>query len=213
MSQTTHTGCRRIVRRAWHGITSRRVDHWSAPVIPTPDILRRFVPMYTTSALAVMLLIAAAFWGYGRTVQKLCAPAVPTDVGTAACLGLAVYLAACGFIELTASASPALLIGIIVVGLLLAAIHAPRNWGQWRFRQPRPHLLRGWGLVLALVLVAYLAFESNAAWWHFVNNDDTEGYLVMPLRLLQTGSTGLDPFLFRRVEAGLGGNNYLYALP
>ena len=66
---------------------------------------------------------------------------------------------------------------------------------------------------MPLLFLVYLAFLCNAAWWHFVNNDDAEGYLVMPLRLLQTGSTGLDPFLFRRVEAGLGGNNYLYALP
>ena len=71
-----------------------------------------------------MLLIAVAFWGYGRTVQRLCAPATPSDAGTAACVGLAVYLAACGFIELTASGSSARFIGIIAVGLLLAAIQS-----------------------------------------------------------------------------------------
>ena len=168
--------------------------------------------MYTTSVLAVMVLIAVAFWGYGRTVQGICAPATPNDAGTAACAGLAVYLAACGFIELTASASPALCIGIIALGLLLAVIGAVRRGLPVRVRPSWPHP-NGWGLILPLLFLVYFAFLCNAAWWHFVNNDDAEGYLVMPLRLLQTGSTGLDPFLFRRVEAGLGGNNYLYALP
>ncbi|MGA3398176.1 MAG: hypothetical protein ABSC95_03065 [Acetobacteraceae bacterium] len=60
--------------------------------------------MYTTGALAVMLLIAVAFLGYGRTVQRLCAPTTPSDAGTAACVGLGVYLAAGGCIERTASA-------------------------------------------------------------------------------------------------------------
>ena len=186
--------------------------------------------MYTTSVLAVMLLIAVAFWGYGRSVQHLCAPATPRDAGTAACVGLAVYLAACGFIELTASASPALFIGIVAAGLLLAAMQITLDSGiVARSKRPPPSLEglsreadQGWGegenhsasrLILLLLLVWYLALLSNAAWWHFSNSDDAEGYLVMPLRILQTGSSGLDPFLFRRVEAGLGGNNYLYALP
>lgn len=168
--------------------------------------------MYTTSALAAMLLIAVAFWGYGRTVWAICAPATPTDAGTAACVGLGAYLTACGFIELTACASPALFIVIIATGVMLAAMHAGRSRGQWLSWRPWSGL-RGPGLILPLLFVVYLAFLINVAWWHFVNTDDTQGYLVMPLRLLQTGSTGLDPFLFRRVEAGLGGNSYLYALP
>jgi hypothetical protein len=169
--------------------------------------------MYTAAVLAVLLLLVVAFWGYGRTIRKLCAPGVPTDAGTTACLGLAGYLAACGIIELTASASAALLVGIIAFGAVLGA------WWIWRdadLRRPWPRLsgwrLSGWSLLIPLLAVG-LAFLANVAWWHFRNIDDTQGYLVLPLRLLQTGSTGLDPFLFRRVEAGLGGYAYLYALP
>ena len=68
-------------------------------------------------------------------------------------------------------------------------------------------------MIVVLLLVLYLALLSNAAWWHFVNSDDAEGYLVMPLRILQTGSTGLDPFLFRRVEAGLAATTTCMRLP
>ncbi len=171
--------------------------------------------MYTAGALSVMLLMAVAFWGYGRTVQLLCAPVAPIDVGTTACVGLATYLAACGFIELTACASPALFIGIIAIGVLLAAIHVSMRGFPYlpALRRGNSDAGHGWGLILLLLLALYLAFLINAAWWHFVNNDDTQGYLVLLLRTLQTGSTGTDPFMFRRVEAGLGGNTYLYVLP
>ncbi len=168
--------------------------------------------MYTTGVLAVMLLMVAAFWGYGRSVQLLCASTAPSDAGNAACIGLAAYLAACGFVELTACASPALFIGTLALGLVIAALHAPRFWRHsraWRAWPP----LHGWHLILLALLAVYVAFLATAAWWHFVNNDDTQGYLVLLLRMMQTGSTGLDPFMFRRVEAGLGGNSYLYALP
>ena len=87
----------------------------------------------------------------------------------------------------------------------------PQGEGENYSRSASNH--RASTLILLLLLLLYLTFLTNAAWWHFVNSDDAEGYLVMPLRILQTGSSGLDPFLFRRVEAGLGGNNYLYALP
>ena len=169
--------------------------------------------MYTTSALAVMLLIAVAFWGYGRTAQVICASAIRSDAGTTACIGLAAYLAACGFIELTACGSPALFIGIIACGVLLAVTHAAMRVNPSFFSFGDRSCVNGWTLILPVLLVLYLAFLANIAWWHFVVGDDTQGYLVLPLRILQTGSTGIDPFLFRRVEAGLGGGSYLYALP
>jgi hypothetical protein len=182
--------------------------------------------MYTSSSLAVMLLIALAFWGYGRCLQRLCAAGLAAGAGETACFGLAGYLAACGFIELAAAASAALLVGIVLGGLALAvlatsasrsartpgaaAMASPAAWLPPRAARTLPSRLPL--LAMLLLAAAYLAFLVNVAWWHFLAGDDTAGYLVLPTRILQTGSTGIDPFLFRRVEAGLGGGSYLYAL-
>ena len=163
---------------------------------------------------AVALLAGAAvwiaWWGIGRPIglgAGLGAGSARLDGGTCANLGLAVFLALCGPLELFEAARGWLFIGFVGVGLVAAALSGARR-PRWGWRWPG-----GWAAAgLLVVLAAAAAYVVDVSWWRFGNVDDLQGYLVMPERILQTGSTGLDPFLFRRVEAGLGGSNYLYAL-
>ncbi len=164
------------------------------------------VAFATAGAMLVGVAVLAAFWGYGRLLDPGPRDARRLDPGTTACLGLGAYLALCGGLELSQLASRWVLIAFVVVGVLLAAAALARD---------RP-VLPAWNAttrrLLILLLIAQLVFVILIVWWRFDNLDDLQGYLVGPERILQVGSTGRDPFLFRRIEAGLGGSQYLYAL-
>ena len=163
--------------------------------------------MHTCAAIALLLGLTGAFWGYGSAAVGLVAPRHNSDQATIACFGIAVYIAICGLIELTRTGSRALVIGIIGIGLALAVLQGNRIGLRRRLQ----FTTISWALLPLLAL--YAAFLVNVTWWHFMQPDDTQGYLVLPFRILEAGSTGIDPFMFRRIEAGLGGNSYLYVLP
>jgi hypothetical protein len=97
-----------------------------------------------------------------------------------------------------------------LAGLLLAtwwiarsgALRA-RRW--WRASPP-------WLRVATLVLAAAILLRLVAAAFHPLNaHDDHQGYLVFPVRMLETGSFAPEPFSERRLLA-LGGQSFLQAL-
>ena len=161
--------------------------------------------MSTVFALVVTAVILASLWGYGAALSRLC-NARDMGFGIVTIFGLGFYLALSGPLELFGLASSSVLLGFVLAGLALAAL-MHRSARPSRPGEPLQH-----PAMLALLAVLFALFVINLSTWHFVNSDDLQGYLVMPERVLQTGSTGRDPFLFRRYESGLGGSQYLYAL-
>ena len=159
----------------------------------------------TLFAFIVTVTALASLWGYGATVSRLC-NVHNAGFGVVTIFGLGVYLAFSGLLEVSGSASRAVLLAFVLAGLLLA-VFMRRRARPVLPREPLQH-----PAALAALAILFALFAVNIASWHFVNLDDLQGYLVMPERILQTGSTGQDPFLFRRYESGLGGSHYLYAL-
>ncbi|MFI4982504.1 MAG: hypothetical protein ACHQIO_19305, partial [Nevskiales bacterium] len=107
--------------------------------------------------------------------------------------------------------SPALAIGFVLIGTLLAAVqylpavHLPRG----------PVLPAGVATRLPLavtVLLAALAIFGQVFYPEFHGIDDYSAYLVFPEKLLTTGSLGFEPFSERRLQASLGGMYFLHAL-
>jgi len=146
-------------------------------------------------------------------------------LGLAAAIGISVFLALCGIMELFSVASPAAGGAFLAVGCLLwvrrHAVPALRRRAPFAAgpgsplaalsaAQP-PVSPAAWAVLLAAAL-ACLLLVANSAHWHFGNRDDAQGYLVLYTRIVELGAMGADPFLYRRFEAGLGGGTYLYLL-
>jgi len=135
------------------------------------------------------------------------------ELGFQAVVGLSLYLAFCGPVELLGLGSSRLFSVVLGLGLALSLV---MNWRVFispnvRFRS-KDWGGRGPAVLLTILTWALALFVINASQWTFNNFDDTQGYLVIPQRILQLGSTTADPFFYRRFEAGLGGSNYIYAM-
>jgi len=160
-----------------------------------------------------MLWVATSFFGFGSALNTLLYGRRLTFAQCTA-TGVAIYLGVCGLLEATATASPLAEYALGFVGVISAflcrrrqpsggaikrLVEELKNSGRWAI---------GGGIA---VLVGYAFFILNSADWDFWIMDDLRAYLVLPLRVLQEGSASQDPFIYRRIEAGLGGSNHLYA--
>ena len=149
-------------------------------------------------------------WGAGlvRVTGLARLPGLPRDPGAAACLGVAFAACCGGLVDLLRIMSPALTIGFVSIGMLLAAV-------QYLPAVALPRLPTG--LVARLLLAAVLLLGAIAVFGHvyypdFSRFDDYPGYLVFPEKLMATGSLGFEPFSERRLLTSLGGMYFLQAL-
>jgi hypothetical protein len=160
-----------------------------------------------------MLLVAISFFGFGSILNvSLCERRLA--VGQCVATGVAIYLALCGLLEATATASPLAEYALSLVGVIGAFLCLRRQPISGAIRRLREELKRPerWVLGAGIAVAAgYAFFVLNSAYWDFWVIDDVRGYLLLPLRVLQEGSANQDPFIYRRIEAGLGGSSYLYA--
>jgi len=155
-----------------------------------------------------VLFMVLGLAGWGGALLSLALPEREgRGLGLAAAAGLACYLALAVLLEGGILRSSRWITGFLAVGLVVQLL---RLWGKRR-HVALPSAGRGrWMVGAALGAVGLLAL--NSAGWHFANTDDVQGYLVYAERIFQTGSTGPDPFSYRRFEAGLGGAAWAYGL-
>ncbi len=169
--------------------------------------------MHILVGMVAMLWVATSFFGFGSVLNTLLCDRRLT-VAQCTATGVAVYLAVGGFLEATATASPLAEYALGSVGVLSAFFCLRRQPSGGAIRRLIEELKRSerWIIGAAIaVLVCYAFFILNSADWDFWIIDDVRGYLVLPLRILREGSANQDPFIYRRIEAGLGGSNHLYA--
>jgi hypothetical protein len=163
--------------------------------------------------IAAISWVAASFFGFGSALNTLL---FDRRLSVAQCIatGLAIYLAVCGLLEATATASPLAEYALGFVGVISAFLcRRPQPLGG-SIRRLIEELRSSGGWIVCgggALLACYAFFILNSAYWDFWDIDDLRGYLVLPLRVLQEGSANQDPFIYRRIEAGLGGANHLYA--
>jgi hypothetical protein len=158
------------------------------------------------------LCVCLGFLGWGAGLVRVTGlarlPGVPRDPGAAACLGVAFAVCCGGLVDLLRIMSPALVIGFVSIGILLAAVQYLPAIGLPRLPT---------GLVARLLLVAVLLLGAIAVFGHvyypdFSRFDDYPGYLVFPEKLMASGSLGFEPFSERRLLTSLGGMYFLQAL-
>lgn len=169
--------------------------------------------MHELVGTAAMLLVAISFFGFG-SIFNLTLYQRRLSFGQCVSTGVAIYLALCGLLEATATASPFAEYAISLVGIIGALSRLRRQAvfsAMRRLADVFKHSPR-WVVWAGIVVAAcYAFFVLNSAYWDFWSIDDLRGYLLLPLRVLQEGSARQDPFIYRRIEAGLGGSSYLYA--
>jgi hypothetical protein len=167
--------------------------------------------MHVLVGIAATALVAISFFGFGSILNV---SLYKLSVGQCVSTGVAVYLALCGLLEATATASPLAEYALSLVGIISAFLCLRRQPALGAIRRLGEELKRSqrWVICAGIAVVAcYAFFVLNSAYWDFWIMDDLRGYLLLPLRVLQEGSANQDPFIYRRIEAGLGGSSYLYA--
>jgi hypothetical protein len=133
----------------------------------------------------------------------------------AGALGMAFSICLGGFLNLLNIVSPAILAAYLLFGLLLFLLGFPDHW---KYGSRWLEEFRGAGkisrcfslLLLALLLLRFLG-EAAPPYYFFQAHDDFQAYLAHPIKMLQTGSIGSDPFSERRLSS-LGGQAFLQAL-
>lgn len=156
------------------------------------------------------LFIFASFLGFGETLRRALKRSEFEDLGwgLTAVWGMAVSLAIGGFLMAFKLAIAPILTAVIVLGAALAALHGVTHFMAEKFS------LLSFRISLAdlvLYMLAALAFASSIAWPNHIDpNDDLICYLMLPEKLLCTG-TLIEPFSFQRAGT-YGGQAILQAL-
>lgn len=156
------------------------------------------------------LFIFASFLGYGETLRRALKRSEFEDLGwgLTAAWGMAVTLAIGGLLMAFKLAIAPILTAVIVLGAALAVLHGVTRFmaGKFSLSSIRISLAD-----LVLYLLAAIAFASSIAWPNHIDpNDDLICYLMLPEKLLCTG-TLIEPFSFQRAGT-FGGQAILQAL-
>lgn len=163
------------------------------------------------------LVIFASFWGYGEALRRALKRPEFEDLGwgLTAAWGMAVTLAIGGFLMMLSLAKAPFLTGVVLIGAALATIFQVKNLSQSDSKNSKKnHSKAGWifhPTDILLWLLAALAFASSVVWPQQIDpNDDLVCYLMLPKKILETG-TLIEPFSFQRAGT-FGGQALLQSL-
>jgi len=156
------------------------------------------------------IVIFISFLGYGETLRRALRRPEFDDLGwgLTAAWGMAATLAIGGLLMAFQLAVAPILTAVVGLGAVMAIVHGMSRLlgGGFSFSALRMPLSD-----LVLYLLAALAFASSIAWPHHIDpNDDLICYLMLPVKLLATG-TLIEPFSFQRAGT-FGGQSILQAL-
>ena len=159
------------------------------------------------AALAWLLAIFAAAWGWGRVVMRGCGLEEKDGIVYPAALGLAALAACGGWLNLLGIAFPPLLWALLGVGWMVAAWRA-RHAGvaRWRLSVRDPLVVPGSLIFLIAAFLAMWLLPSGA----FNPADDFQLYFPRPVRMLQIGTLGGNPFELLGMDS-LGTHAFLQA--
>lgn len=152
-------------------------------------------------ACAWLACLVVCFAGYGSLLLKLCRRPTPPFTLSAA-LGISLFVAFGGVLNLVSEIRPVVIIALVVAGLILALLN--RQW--LRLPRFRPGIL----LLTAALLVPVLG-NIRADVRSFNIYDDLPAYLTLPVETLQLHTLPADPFNERRVTSCLGAPYFLQA--
>jgi hypothetical protein len=154
-----------------------------------------------------------SFAGYGSLLQRIFRD-LPRDTGFLAASGMALLCIAGGILNYFSLAGRTICFVIVVVGILAYAVHFLSGWKNKKAdAQTTSAVLTSPVAVLLLIFIGLAFVLFFAAAFQLLNgHDDQQAYAVFPVKMLETGSMGIDPFNERRMLSGLGGQSFLHTL-
>jgi hypothetical protein len=167
------------------------------------------------------MVLLACFAGWGIVVGRWLGEVERPEWGLAIARGIASLVALGGVLNGMGLISAGLIISLVGIGLAILAAHvlgsSSCRGSECADDQKRPRFPPVDGLstaVMAIVLASYLnclCYDGGPGSSAYSLNmtDDYQGYLVYPIRMLQTGRIGDDPFNDRRTSCALGGESFL----
>jgi len=162
----------------------------------------------------------ASLYGWGCLVNRWSYGALPSGWAYPSALGIAFLIAVGGVLNLVYLARPPVLLALLAVGLGLAIFFVYRTWrdhqkGYQATNEHRPKT--GWKttgnlIYLAFILVVFsFLVQALLPSRSFNFHDDYHIYLLWPVRMLQTGSLGGNPF-DQLGFIGLGAQSFLQGM-
>jgi hypothetical protein len=157
-------------------------------------------------------LVLACFIGYGALAARfLKLETQPWPI--ASVFGLAVLIPIGGVLNFFSSSGTPAIFVLLAAGVWLGKSDAPAALRETAaslrgtFQEGSP-----WVKALAAAALAFTLlrlFGEARPWaYFFKHDDDFQAYLTYPIRILQTGAMGDDPYCYRRLSS-LGGHSFL----
>lgn len=157
-----------------------------------------------------LICLLVAFSGYGLLILRLCARPGP-GFALSAAVGVAVFVAIGGVLNLAHEIRPAVVIALVAPGIGLALVLRAKAFGTAEPSKANsaPRAV-GIALFAAALLVPILG-NVRADVRSFNLYDDLPAYLTLPIETLQLHTLPADPFNERRVTSCLGAPYFLQA--
>jgi hypothetical protein len=182
-----------------------------------PTSFDRATVPYLLFAVCWGIALVLSFAGWGGTFFRLLRLRKGVDAGLAAALGLALTVAAWGIGNLAGLLSRGAALVWVAAGLAGFALDRFRS-GRSGGSGARPATMPAAAALLVMLLALFHVagsvdghvFDGNR-YRPFDPHDDLQAYLAFPLKMLETGGLGADPFEARRLPV-LGGQSALQAL-
>ena len=159
-------------------------------------------------------LVLAAILGWGWLILRVSGFFKKIDLGWQGALGLAFSVIVGGVLNYFQAVSKHSIIVFLLTGLVIEIISLAVSWrfvketfvNFWQKLKNRKALIV---LPVLILLVVVVRYSFSVGFFNFNVIDDQHAYLVFPVKMIQTGSLGQDPFSERRMLTSLGGQYFL----
>lgn len=172
--------------------------------MPAMNLLEISLTLMFFSATLISL------YGYGAFISRHVLPDWSGYAGINVLIGLLLFLAASGYVELFHLGSQRAFQGAIFLGLVFALHSILRSASSFSWKKCSLDYKKTTAILIAIGFAAIYCI--NMIFHAFNYGDDYSSYLIFPLRILSEGFSGGDAFNLRGVEHGLGGGDYINAL-
>jgi len=179
---------------------------------------------FVTLGLAWGAVLVLSLVGWGGRIAGVLLPGAGHGWAIEGALGLAAAVAAGGVLNLAGAISRPLLLALVGGGLILYVERArsrrgdigrePRRWlADLVADRTRAGLLFAVAVLLSLQLAGSLhgTVSLVSTYRDFDHHDDRQAYLVFPMKMLELGGMGEEPYDARRLIS-LGGQSFLQTL-
>ena len=161
-------------------------------------------------------ILLTAFFGWGQLVMRLLCWQ-PPSIAISACVGTAAAVFVGGLLNLLRLITFPALLGFTLAGVALAVwftVTRSRSEPSLETSAVKKAWRESWPwkrMTLACFILFFVFRAASTPMGRFLETDDENFYLAMPVKMMQTHHFAADPFSERRIESSLGGSYFFSA--